>query len=186
MSLPFTVLPCWTCGTPTCTIHQHDQVVITLSRTGTTSTASGIFCHRDSSWNMAFLEHDQLNRSQRILHAAAIAVRQVAAYLANESAPRPAIKEIFLKVNVKAFVKWYEGEDRDSGVTPRTAALLRDLDDAAVLVGECGGHRPVVRFVKPSPFCGEQASGDLAMRVLHNQLSSKRILRPRFEIDYSC
>ena len=87
-------------------------------------------------------------------------------------------------------VEWddegYEGEDRDSGATPRTAALLRDLDDAAVLVGECGGHRPVVRFVKPSPFCGEQASGDLAMRVLHNQLSSKRILRPRFEIDYSC
>ena len=104
-------------------------------------------------------------------------VRQVAAYLAKETAAAAPIVDIFLKINVKAFIVWYGSIDRDSDVTPRIAALLRDLDDAAALVGECGGYRPDIKFVRRVPGNVREATGDLTMPVLHQCLSSKSLLK---------
>lgn len=177
MSLPFTILPCNTYGILECTRHERGQVEITLSRAHISPAASGIFCHAHSPWNTAYLKRDELNRSERILHAAAITVRQVAAYLAKETAAAAPIVDIFLKINVKAFIVWYGSIDRDSDVTPRIAALLRDLDDAAALVGECGGYRPDIKFVRRVPGNVREATGDLTMRVLHQRLSSKSLLK---------
>jgi hypothetical protein len=199
MSLPFTVLPCRTCDRFECANKWHDSprpVMVTLSRApGQNPTVNGIFCHPGSRWNTAYPLDEPLTRSEIILHAAVIAIRQVAAYLANQSAGRTAIKEIFLKINIKKFILWYESKDRDSGVKPRCAALLRDLDDAAVLVGECGGCRLVVRFFKPPyPHRGsfhygkhsQQAAGDLAVRVLHHHLSGKLHVKCLLSDSYSC
>jgi hypothetical protein len=169
--------------------------MITITRASGHPVVNGIFCRPASSWNTAYLVDEPLDRTERILHAAVFAVRQVAAYPAREratAAGRTVIRDIFLKIDVKKFISWYEGGNRYSGATPRCAALLRDLDDAAVLVGECSGCRPVVRFIKPSyPHTGsfhhvknsQQAAGDLAARVLHGRLGSKLRLRRLFEID---
>jgi hypothetical protein len=102
--------------------------MISLTRSSKKPRACGIFCHPDSSWNTAYLLGDKLNRRETILHTAAIAVRQVAAYLANEE-NAPAIREIFLKMDVKELVEWYESAQRDISSAPavrrRTAELLR-------------------------------------------------------------
>ena len=59
-----------------------------------------------------------------------------------------AIRRVLLKVDRPDFVSCYEAEDRGP-VSPRCAGLLRALDDAAALVGECGEYRPDVKFVLP-------------------------------------
>lgn len=55
---------------------------------------------------------------------------------------------IMLKVDRPDFVAWYEAEDRGP-MSPRCADLVRALDDAAALVGECGEYRPDIKFVLP-------------------------------------
>jgi hypothetical protein len=180
MSLPFTVLPCKTCATYDCASSEpgHENgVMISLTRSKKTPGACGIFCHPDSSWNTAYLLHDKLNRRETILHTAAVAVRQVAAYLANEE-NAPAIREIFLKMDVKELVEWYESAQRDIFSAPavrrRSAELLRDLDDAATLVGECGEYRPDIKFVKPVPFQSRQMADSIALYLSrHHDESSK-------------
>jgi len=82
-------------------------VLIALARAGRNPTACGIFAHPDSSWNTAYLLYDQLSRREIILHSAAIAVRQVTAYLANEESV-PAIREIVFKIDARDFIVWYE------------------------------------------------------------------------------
>lgn len=159
-------------------ISKERPLVIALGRTGKNPRACGIFCHTDSPYNTVYLLHDHLNRTDSILHAAAVAVRQVATFLANESAPAAAIKEIFLDINVKRFIEWYESEGEDRSASARSAALLRDLDDAAALVGECGKYRPDVKFVK-SKFVrpdGRQMADDLAQQLLWHHESNGKLL----------
>ena len=171
MSLPFTVLLCKTCATHECSSSEpgHENgVMISLTRSSKKPRACGIFCHPDSSWNTAYLLGDKLNGRETILHTAAIAVREVAAYLANKE-NAPAIREIFLKMDVKELVEWYESAQRDissaRAVRRRTAELLRDLDDAAALVGECGEYRPDIKFVKPVPFQSGQMADSVALHL---------------------
>jgi hypothetical protein len=155
MSLPFTVLPCKTCATHECSSSEpgrENGVMISLTRSSKKPRACGIFCHPDSSWNTAYLLGDKLNRRETILHTAAIAVRQVAAYLANEE-NAPAIREIFLKMDVKELVEWYESAQRDISSAPavrrRTAELLRSR--------RCGRPGWRVWRVPPSSPCLSRA-----------------------------
>jgi hypothetical protein len=154
------------------TISKERPVLIALARAGRNPTACGIFAHPASPWNTAYLLYDQLSRREIILHSAAIAVRQVAAYLANEESV-PAIREIVFKIDVRDFIVWYESEGEERWATPRTAALLRDLDDACALVGECGEYRPDLNFVRPVPFHGKQSAANLAMHLLRHHGNSK-------------
>jgi hypothetical protein len=134
-------------------------VQIALAHTGKNPTACGIFCHTASPWNTAYLLHDidgaKPTRREAILHTAAIAVGQVATWLASETGPdgpNGAIKEIVLKIDVVEFNEWYESEDRDDG--------------ALALASDSRESRPDVKFVRPVPFHGRKGANRLAVDLL--------------------
>ena len=158
---PFTPLPCQLCNTFACATPEepsHDSpVMIALAHASKveSSTACTIFCGDDSPFNTVCILHDaadKFSRAEAILHTAAMSLKNIAAFLAGnpqESATgAAAIRRIMLKVDRPDFVAWYEAEDRGP-MSPRCAGLLRALDDAAALVGECGEYRPDVKFVLP-------------------------------------
>lgn len=157
---PFTALPCQICNTFDCASPEdpgHDSpVMIALAHASKPeNTACALFCNEDLPPNTFYILHDaadKFSRAEAILHTAAMAVKNIAAFLAgnpHESATgAAAIRRVLLKVDRPDFVSWYEAEDRGP-VSPRCAELLRALDDAAALVGECGEYRPDVTFVLP-------------------------------------
>ena len=158
---PFTPLPCQLCNTFACATPEepsHDSpVMIALAHASKveSSTACTIFCGDDSPFNTVCILHDaadKFSRAEAILHTAAMSLKNIAAFLAGnpqESATgAAAIRRIMLKVDRPDFVAWYEAEDRGP-MSPRCAGLLRALDDAAALVGECGEYRPDIKFVLP-------------------------------------
>lgn len=187
MSYPCTQLPCQICGTLECNIDEpgHDfPVMISIARAGKNPTGCGIFCHEGSEWNKAYLLHDidgdRLSRREKTLHTAAVAVRQIATFLADnphESATgRNAIRRIFIRMDVAEFIEWYHGERRTA--TSRCADLVRDLDDAAALVGELGEYRPDVEFIKHRPLNGRQGAPKLALHAREHHSNSKLNSRP--------
>jgi hypothetical protein len=176
MSYPFTALPCALCKTYTCTdpFPGHGlPVMIALSHASRADlTTAGLFCGEKSPFNTVYILHDggdKVTRREAILHTAAMAVNNVACFLAGnpgESATgSAAIRVILLKVDIPDFVEWWGKTGEERGVvSARCAELLRDLEDAAALVGECGEYRPEVRFVLPTNMLGEPGVGFAAER----------------------
>jgi hypothetical protein len=126
-------------------------------------TACGLFCGDNSPFNTFYFLHsaaDKFSRREAILHSAAMALKNIAAFLAGnpeESATGDAaIRRVLLKVDLPDFVGWYatRGEGEEEEVSPRCAGLLRALDDAAALVGESAEYRPEVVFVLPGQMKG--------------------------------
>ena len=167
MSYPFTALSCALCKTFTCTDPSPGHglpVMIALSHASRVDlTTAGLFCGEKSPFNTVYILHDggdKFTRREAILHTAAMAVKNVACFLAgnpHESATgSAAIRVILLKVDIPDFVEWWGKTGEERGVvSARCAGLLRDLEDAAALAGECGEYRPEVRFVLPTCMLGE-------------------------------
>ena len=164
---PFTALPCQLCNTFACPTPEeagHDSpVTIALAHASRAeSTLCGLFCGPDSPFNTLYFLHDsaeKFSRREAILHSAAMALKNIAAFLAGnpgESATgAAAIRCVCIKVDLPDFVGWYEaGEEEKGPVSPRCAVLLRALDDAAALVGESAEYRPDVVFVLPRQMKG--------------------------------
>jgi hypothetical protein len=130
--------------------------------------------HRRPPFNTVYILHDggdKFTRREAILHTAGMAVKNVACFLAGnpgESATgSAAIRVILLKVDIPDFVEWWGKTGEERGVvSARCAELLRDLEDAAALVGECGEYRPEVRFVLPTCMLGEPGVGFAAERSI--------------------
>jgi hypothetical protein len=165
---PFTALPCQLCNTFACATTEapgHDSpVMIALAHASRAEshTACGLFCGDNSPFNTFYFLHDsadKFSRREAILHSAAMALKNIAAFLAGnpgESATGDAaIRRVCLKVDLPDFVGWFEaGEEERGPVSARCAGLLRALDDAAALVGESAEYRPEVVFVLPGQMKG--------------------------------
>ena len=162
---PFTALPCQLCNTFACLTPEeagHDSpVTIALAHASRAeSTLCGLFCGPDSPFNTLYF-----------LHSAAMALKNIAAFLAGnpgESATGPAaIRRVCIKVDLPDFVAWYEaGEEEKGPVSPSCAGLLRALDNAAARVGECGEYRPEVKFVLPDRSQGAATGAFAAQRSI--------------------
>jgi hypothetical protein len=141
------------------TISKERPVLIALARAGKNPTACGIFAHPASPWNTAYLLYDQLSRREIILHSAAIAVRQVAAYLANEESV-PAIREIVFKIDVRDFIVWYEseGEERRARSAGRRLAPLLCCATSMMLVRWLASAASTARTSRSSGRCLFMAS----------------------------
>lgn len=178
MSYPFAALPCALCKTFTCTDRApgHGLPVVTaLSHASHADlTTASLFCGKNSLFNTLYILHDgadKFSRRKAILHTAAMAVKNVACFLVgnpHESATGSvAIRVILLKVDIPDFVEWWGKTGEERGVvSARCAELLRDLEDAAALVGECGEYRPEVKFVLPTSMLREAAVGFAGVRSI--------------------